>query len=66
MNCLLCESVKGRDALPRKCECNFCCVRVSGVEDELCKFMACANDAKLVVERDVRHGFVGDGTHDNL
>ena len=50
INCFLCEGVKGGDALPRECGCNFCCLGVSGVDDELCKFIACTNDAKLVVQ----------------
>ena len=50
MNCFLCEGVKGGNALPRECECNFCCLGVGGMEDELCKFVACTNDTKLVVQ----------------
>ena len=65
MNCFLCEGVKGRDALPRECKCYFYSMRVSGVEDELCKFVAGANDAKLVVQGDVGHSLVGDGTDDD-
>ena len=49
MNCFLCEGVKGRDALPRECECDLYSMRVSGVEDELCELVGRANDTKLAV-----------------
>ncbi len=66
MNCFLCKGVKGRDALPCECKCYFYSMRVSGVEDELCELVGCANDTKLVVQGDVGHGMVGDGLHDAL
>ena len=66
MNHFLCKSVKRRDALLHERECNFCSLRMSGVEDKLCEFMASANNAKLAVQGDVGHSLVGDGTHDDL
>ena len=50
INGFLCEGVKGGNALPHEGECNFSCLGMGGVEDELRKFVACTNDAELVVQ----------------